>query len=125
WFGRYRYRKFQEKLASGDPKARTRAYKRVLTRQAVLTAFVLLLTLAGSIPAEALGLTAPRSWAESARILGILLGAIAFSIAVFRYRGKWQFRQLQKMVGPMLPISARERLWFAGVGIGAGISEEL
>jgi len=69
--------------------------------------------LLGPIPAEMLGLTAPHSWMESARILGILFGAIAISIAIFRRRGEWQFRQLQKMVGSMLPISPPEQLWFA------------
>jgi uncharacterized protein len=125
WFGRYRFLTFQKKLAAGDPIARTRAYQRMLTRQAALAASVLAIALLSSIPAEALGLCAPRSWTESARILGILLGAIVVSIVIFRYRGDWQFRQLQKMVGPMLPISTPEQLWFGAVGIGAGISEEL
>ena len=97
----------------------------MLVRQAILTASVVFLALLGPIPAENLGLTAPRSWMECARILGILLGAIAVSIVIFRYRGEWQFGQLQKMVGSLLPISRPEQLWFAAVGLGAGISEEL
>jgi len=125
WFGRHRYRKFRKKLASGDPIARTEAYQGTLARKWILTAFVLLLAFAGPISMDALGLTAPRSWIESTRTLGMLLGAIAVSIVIFRYRGEWQFRQLQKMVGAMLPISTRERFWFAAVGISAGISEEL
>src|ERR1700687_5738900 len=86
WFGRDRYRKFQKILASGDPIARTRVYQGTLVRKAILTAFVILLAFAGPISMDALGLTAPRSWVESARTLGMLLGAIAVSIGIFRYR---------------------------------------
>ncbi|SRR6266566_3819944 len=123
--GRYKYRKFQQKLAAGYPNARIHAYKKMLVRYAALITAVLLVALLGPISPEMLGLTAPRSWIESARILGILLGATAVSILIFRYRGEWQFRQLQRMAGAMLPISAPEQLWFAAVGIGASISEEL
>ena len=43
----------------------------------------------------------------------------------FRYRGDWQFQRLRKTIGAILPISKSERWWFAAVGIGAGLSEEL
>jgi uncharacterized protein len=125
WAGRFRYRRLQQQILAGVSNARCRFYRRAVTRQAVLTTVGLLIVLLGHIPANWVGLVSPRSWAQTSETLCILLIAILVSAAAFRYRGDKQFSRLQKMVGALLPVTRTERWWFAGVGIGAGISEEL
>jgi len=97
----------------------------MVARQAILSGLVFLLPFLPGISGESLGLASPRSWPQSAEVLGMLLGGIAISIAIFRHRGEWQFKQLLRTAGALLPISIAEQRWFAAVSIGAGISEEL
>lgn len=124
WFGRYRYRKFIQKLLAGET-TRTKAYKRGLLQQAVLVAVVFLIVYSGSLTHDALGLAAPNSWVESGEYLAIMLLVIAITTLVFRYRGDKQFNRLSRMAWAILPITAEERKWFAAIAVGAGVSEEI
>jgi uncharacterized protein len=125
WAGRSRYRRMQRGRAAGIVSTLSRAYQRGVIRQTILVAAVLLIAFFGRIPAKALGLVPPRSWTQTWETLSILLAAILVTTMGFRYRGDWQFQRLRKTIGAILPISKSERWWFAAVGIGAGVSEEL
>ena len=125
WYGRYRYQRLLTQLASDVPCARLLHYKRGVARQVLHSGLVFLLPFLTGISGESLGLTGPRSWPQAAELLGMLLSAVAISIAIFRYRGEWQFKTLLRTAGALLPISVAEQRWFAAVSIGAGVSEEL
>jgi membrane protease YdiL (CAAX protease family) len=125
WLGRRRYRGLQQQLHDGSLTARERFYKNGIVRQGLLVVLVWLIAKWNQIPLVDLGLNPPNSWTDTGTTLGILLVAIAISIVIFRRRGDRQFGWLIKMAGAILPISRVERWWFAGVGVGAGISEEL
>ena len=125
WYGRYRYQRLLTQLASDVPRARILHYQRMMARQVILSGLVFVLPFLTGISGESLGLAGPRSWPQSAEVLGMLLGGVAISIAIFRHRGEWQFKQLLRTAGALLPISIAEQRWFAAVSIGAGVSEEL
>jgi membrane protease YdiL (CAAX protease family) len=72
-----------------------------------------------------MGLAGPISWYDTGRVLTILAVVLAASIVLFHFVGDWQLRRLLKMVGALVPVSAAERRWFALVGLGAGVSEEI
>jgi membrane protease YdiL (CAAX protease family) len=110
---------------AGTPNALSRAYQRGVLRQVILGSAVLSIVFLGRLPAKGFGLTSPRSWTQTWETLGIFLIAILASSVWVRYRGDRQFNRLRKTIGAILPISKSERWWFAAVGIGAGLSEEL
>jgi CAAX protease family protein len=125
WLSRFKYRQLEHRLAAGEVHSRVRFYKIASLQQAGRILVVGTVSVLGSIPRRSLGLAAPASWHDSVRVLSILLVALAVSIVFFRFRGDWQLRRLVKMVGALLPVSSAERYWFAVVGLGAGISEEI
>jgi len=105
--------------------ARIRFYQIACIQQLARILIVLALCLLGSIPPRAMGLAAPISWYDTGRVLTILAVVLAASIVLFHFVGDWQLRRLLKMVGALVPASATERRWFALVGLGAGVSEEI
>jgi len=105
--------------------ARIRFYQIACIQQLARILIVLALCLLGSIPPRAMGLAAPVSWYDTGRVLTILAVVLAASIVLFHFVGDWQLRRLLKMVGALVPVSATERRWFALVGLGAGVSEEI
>jgi membrane protease YdiL (CAAX protease family) len=125
WIGRFKYRKLQDCLAAGIPDARLRFYRLSAAQQALLVGLVLLYARLAALPWHALGLAAPYSWAVARALLITFAIAIGFSIVLFRRTGDRFLRRLLKMAGALIPAMARERVWFAGLSLGAGISEEL
>ena len=105
--------------------ARIRFYQIACIQQLARILIVLALCLLGSIPPRAMGLAGPISWYDTGRVLTILAVVLAASIVLFHFVGDWQLRRLLKMVGALVPVSAAERRWFALVGLGAGVSEEI
>jgi uncharacterized protein len=125
WLSRLKYRQLQLRLASGQVGARIRFYQIACIQQLARILIVLALCLLGSIPPRAMGLAGPISWYDTGRVLTILGVVLAASIVLFHFVGDWQLRRLLKMVGALVPVSAAERRWFALVGLGAGVSEEI
>jgi membrane protease YdiL (CAAX protease family) len=105
--------------------ARIRFYQIACIQQLARIVIVLALCLLGSIPPRAMGLAGPISWYDTGRVLTILAVVLAASIVLFHFVGDWQLRRLLKMVGALVPVSSTERRWFALVGLGAGVSEEI
>jgi len=105
--------------------ARIRFYQIACIQQLARILIVLALCLLGSIPPRSMGLAGPISWYDTGRVLTILAVVLAASIVLFHFVGDWQLRRLLKMVGALVPASATERRWFALVGLGAGVSEEI
>ena len=125
WFARYKYRQLQRRIAEGVPEARLRFYRLGVTQQWLRVGVILLfLRLAGLSP-RMVGLTRPQSWEVTRDLLITFFLAIVFSIFLFRYTGGPLLRRLLKMAGAIIPTTARERIWFAIISIGAGVSEEL
>jgi membrane protease YdiL (CAAX protease family) len=125
WVGRYKYRKLKRALDAGIPGARIHFYRISLLQQALLTAFILWFALLGPAQRGEFGLTAPIARDQTYTMLVTFAAAIGVSILIFRRVGDRWLRRLLKMAGALLPSTARERWWFAGLSCGAGISEEL
>jgi CAAX protease family protein len=125
WIGRYKYQKLQQRLATGVTDARVRFYRLTVVQQWLLVAVVLLFARLASLPWGSLGLAAPFSWAATQMLLVAFAAAIAVSIILFRCTGDRFLRRLLRMAGALIPATPRERVWFAGVSIGAGVTEEL
>ena len=125
WIGRFKYRQLQNRLASGIPHARLWFYRLSVAQQGLLVGVVLLYARLAAVPWHALGLAAPYSWADTGVLLIGFLMAIGLSIALFRWTGDRFLRRLLKMAGALIPAMAKERVWFAGVSLGAAISEEV
>ena len=103
----------------------SRLSQRGVIRQTILVAAVLLIAFFGRIPAKALGLVPPRSWTQTWETLSILLAAILGLPPWVRVPRRLAVPAPSKDDYAILPISKSERWWFAAVGIGAGVSEEL
>lgn len=125
WIGRYKYRRLQQFLAAGKQNARLHFYRLGVLQQWLLVGVILLLAWLASLPVRTLGLEAPYSWAVTQQVLIPFAVAIGFSIVLFRLTGDRFLLRLLKMAGALIPTTARERLWFAAISIGAGVSEEL
>jgi membrane protease YdiL (CAAX protease family) len=125
WVGRFKYRQLQRRIAAGIPDARLRFYLLTVVQQWSLISLVLVIAVYSSVPLRALGLGAPDSWSDTGGMLATFVVAIGISIVLFRYRGDRWLRRLLKMAGALIPSSARERRWFTGLALGAGVSEEL
>jgi membrane protease YdiL (CAAX protease family) len=127
WAGRVRYRRLLEAVAR-DPDARQRYYQRGITREWLALAVVGLIGLLAGRGPSSIGLTAgprPRAALEVVVEVGILL---AISATVFRYGGdrvREALRRQARGFVALLPRGRRERLWFAGVAVTAGICEEV
>ncbi len=125
WIGRYKYRRLQQHLAAGIPGARAHFYRLTVAQQWALVAVILLFARLAALPWAGLGLTSPYSWETTQTLCIIFVIAIGISILLFRYTGDRFLRRLLKMAGALIPATARERLWFAAVSLGAGVTEEL
>ena len=125
WLARIWYERARKRIASGAPEAKVRLYRGLVFEQIITTAVVLFIWRSGQVPATSLGLVAPRSWAWSMAALFVLVGALAWSAFRLRPKAAKIRKQLEGVVGALLPDSHRERSWFGAVSVGAGISEEL
>jgi membrane protease YdiL (CAAX protease family) len=125
WIGRYKYRKLQRDVAAGLTDARPRFYRLTVVQQWALVLLIVLFARAASLPWRALGLVAPVSWSVTRDLLVTFTFAIIVSVILFRVTGDRFLRRLLKMAGALIPENTGERLWFAALSLGAGVTEEL
>jgi membrane protease YdiL (CAAX protease family) len=125
WLGRLWYEKARRRVAAGLPNAKIRLYRQLVVEQIVGTSLVLAIWRLGAIPESALGLVVPRhlGWNLAATLL--IVGPLLRSALKLRSKSDKIRKKLEDMVGALMPDTHRERLWFGGVSVGAGISEEL
>jgi len=124
-FARVWHEKAKRQIAAGDPQAKVRLYQKIVVEQVATTAVVLGLWLRGWISAASLGLNAPRSWEWNIVLLAILIPSLLWSAFKLRPKAEKVRKQLDGVLGALIPGSTRERCWWGTVSIGAGISEEL
>jgi membrane protease YdiL (CAAX protease family) len=143
------YPQLKQAAAQGDLEARMRFYARAL-RVEWVSALLALAALGfdkTKLMATALqmGDTAFGHWISSQRITakpalaglatGLIIGLVGLSIARLRARSRapavaasevkpW-FRKLVPDFAALIPVTARERLFFAAVAVSAGICEEV
>jgi membrane protease YdiL (CAAX protease family) len=125
WLGIWWYQRARKRIAAGAPDAKVRMYRETVAEQIVTAAVVLAIWRGGQIPAAALGLSAPRSWALSLAVLLPVVGALVWSSLQLRPKAEKIRKKLQNSIGALLPESKQERFWFGAISVGAGISEEL
>jgi membrane protease YdiL (CAAX protease family) len=125
WLGRLKYLKLKEQLAGGVPKAKVNAYRKGLIAQALRVGLVVAVIYAD--PSFTTIVTALRSSLDGTTrgALAVFTLGTGLSAIWFRYHGSRQFERLRKTAGAVLPWTTAEYAWFAAIGIGAGISEEL
>ncbi|HMC43441.1 MAG TPA: CPBP family intramembrane glutamic endopeptidase [Acidimicrobiales bacterium] len=125
--GRSRYGRLLAAVAK-DPDARLRHYQTGVGREWAAVALVGVIGLLSGHSAASVGLTAgshPGAAMEVVVEVGAVLG---LSALVFRYGGDRVRRGLRRQARgflALLPRGRRERLWFAGVAVTAGICEEI
>ena len=125
WLGRIWYERARKKIASGDPNAKVGFYRSLVAEQIGATSLVIVIWRLGDISAGALGLVAPRHWGWTLAATVILVSALLRSALKLRSKGEKIRKKLDDMAGALMPDTHRERIWFGGVSVGAGISEEL
>jgi membrane protease YdiL (CAAX protease family) len=127
--GRRRYRALRAAVAA-DSDARVGFYRRSAGRQWLLAAVAVALVVAGGRPLASIGLVARLQPGAAAVPLAALLAAavlVTVIVALRRAaasREPWGARTASSVVG-LLPATRRERRWFAGVAVTAGVTEEL
>jgi uncharacterized protein len=125
WLGYHLYEKLKAQVAAGVVGAKQRFYRTVVTHQLIAIALVLAIWRIGSIPGKDLGLCLPTSWQLLLPFIAGFVPAVGVVMLLMRKRGSQRLKTMVKIVGALLPVSSAERSWFAGVSVGAGISEEL
>jgi membrane protease YdiL (CAAX protease family) len=125
WIGRYKYRKLQRRLATGEPDARVRFYRLTVLQQWALVVLILVFVRIASLPWRAIGLAPPASWSITRDLFITFAIAIVISVILFRCTGDRFLRRLLKMAGALIPENPTERFWFGAISLGAGVTEEL
>jgi membrane protease YdiL (CAAX protease family) len=125
WLGHRLYNQLKAQAAASVAEAKVRFYRRIAIHQLLATALVLAIWRLGTIAAKDLGLCLPNSWQTLLPFMSGFVPAAFVVTLLLRKGGDRMLKGTVKMVGAMLPISTAERSWFAGVSVGAGISEEL
>jgi membrane protease YdiL (CAAX protease family) len=125
WLGRLWYEKARRKVAAGLPNAKVDLYRQLVVEQIVGTSLVAVIWRLGAIPENTLGLVAPRHWGWNLAATLLIVGPLLRSALKLRSKADKIRKKLEDMVGALLPNTHRERVWFGGVSVGAGISEEL
>jgi uncharacterized protein len=125
WLGRLWYQKARRKVAAGLPNAKVELYRQLVAEQVVSASLVVAIWKMGAIPKSALGLVAPRHWGWNLAATLLIVGPLLRSALKLRSKADKIRKKLDKMAGALMPDTHQERIWFGGVSIGAGISEEL
>jgi len=125
WLGYRLYDTLKAQVAAGVADAKLQYYGMIVIHQVVVTVLVLAIWRLGSILGTDLGLCLPTSWQILLPFMAGFVPAAGVAMLLLRKRGDRLLKGTIKMVGAMLPVSSAERSWFAGVSVGAGISEEL
>lgn len=131
-WGRVEYRRLVRRAAAGGAvgTTRTAAYRSTITLQLLLAAVALVLWIAHGRAPAALGL---RLRADAAAVLGatITAGGLAvlalqrFAVRRLGPEGRERLRAQFATTWALLPQDARERRWFRGLALAAGVCEEL
>ncbi len=125
WLGLFWYRKAQKRIQAGDPRARIRLYREVITEQTMTASLVCGLCLFGGIPGKSLGIYAPRSWIVTAALAAVVVALFLRSAIKLRPKAQKVRAKLGGHLAALLPDSLEEQRWFVVLSVGAGISEEL
>ena len=126
WF----WPRFRASVASGDPKARTRAYIKAVAAQWAFSAAALGIWAYYGRPASALLLPLVPGWRV---VLGIALVALMLLLTERQLRAVRRLTQERRAkvaarlssVGFVLPHTIREYRWFLVLSVTAGTCEEL
>jgi membrane protease YdiL (CAAX protease family) len=116
-------------VESGDPKARTRAYRTVVVEKWVFTALIAVAWITLSRTASSIGLTtnvtplAIAGYVVTALAIGMLL--LLARSAVHSEQGRRRTSESIASVGALVPRTATEKRWFDAMSVTAGIEEEL
>jgi membrane protease YdiL (CAAX protease family) len=142
------YRQLKQRIANGDPEARNRVYQRGLIFEWITAALALValrfdwsllspknLGLENSALMQSLSpMHEALKGVVAGLFLGALLGGIAF--AIIRRRGNrrgavpaakpagWRSRMMPDF-SALIPVTGRERIFFAALAVSAGICEEV
>lgn len=125
WLGRYWYEKARRRSQSAEPNAKIRLYRWQVMEQVLFSAAILVFWRLGQIPATSLGLNLPRFGLWTTAALLAIVATLVWSGLKLRPKADKIREKLRNGIGLLLPDTASERSWFAGVSVGAGISEEL
>jgi len=121
------FRRQSARIRAGIPNARVGLYKLTLAKQIVSVVLLLMLHEAGGVSAADLGWVAPQSWARTLAVgLASVAAAFFFSVMIDPKSATSALAKAkQSPVGVMIPETHRERLWFGGISLGAGLMEEM
>lgn len=125
WLGCYWYEKARKRMRAGEPNAKLRLYRAIVTEQIVSSAVILVFWRIGQLPASSLGLRATRFWHWSTVAMLALVVVLIWSGLKLRPKADRIREKLRNGIGLLLPDTASERSWFAKISLGAGISEEV
>lgn len=117
-------RRVRADIAAGDARARTAMYRLSIALAWTAAAIALALLLGGGLDLGAVGLRPPeadnmRRWAGP--LAGAAVGLVASTVLVRRGKAL----PVAGDVEVLLPITRKERRWFAAVAVTAGVTEEI
>ena len=122
--------RFRAEVASGDARARVRAYARAIVGQWAFAVVALVIWFRADRPLSALRLDTPSGW----RLwLGIVLVAAMIGLLRFQLRSVFAISAEQRValrpklaeLAFLLPHTRRDHRWFLTLSVTAGICEEL
>jgi membrane protease YdiL (CAAX protease family) len=125
WLGRWKYRQLKTKLAAGIADAKIKADRQGVLSQWLRVALVLGIAGVDARYRAAIQLLKPGYASAALPFLITFVPMIGLSTVWFRHQGDRQFERIRKTAGTILPCTAPEKAWFAGISVGAGVSEEL
>jgi membrane protease YdiL (CAAX protease family) len=127
WVSMPVFRRQAARIRAGIPNARLHLYWQTLAKQIVVVALLLVLHAVGGVSAANLGWVAPQSWPTTLAIgLVVVVAAFYFSVRIEPKVGAAALEKIKRStMGVIVPESNRERRWFGGLSIGAGIMEEM
>jgi uncharacterized protein len=127
--GKYLYQDLIYRAPS-DPGARTRFYRWILGIEWGLSALLVLAFALEGSPLPLLGLR-PASAGEATMamvyaVVGGLAVGVVLNVSLVRFVPSMREKVLRRMEGfnALLPVTGREKLWYAALAITAGICEE-
>jgi uncharacterized protein len=125
WWTVYFFEKARKRIQAGIPDARMGVYRETLIEQII--GAVAVLALMTNIPADRLGLSAPRSWVVTIAVFVGLAAVVVWSSLRARPLADKIRKQARSARGflVLVPETPRERTWYGAVSVGAGIWEEL
>jgi membrane protease YdiL (CAAX protease family) len=126
----YFWPRFRAAVVADRPGTRTRAYRRALVGEWVLTLAALIIWAAAHRSWHDIGLTAPHGWRLAVGVLVVVLALTLIGLQlwpVLRLSVEQRIAARPKLGGLafMIPRTARDERWFLALSITAGFCEEL